>query len=319
MSIYLTNASQEIINCDAIGSTIIPNETVELINSEQLERASQSSQLITYLANGKIIANDGLRDLNLEEAVHMLAGTMIISGPRDKSGKLRVHQTSRALGTTTCFTGVGDNRDNVSQVGGGQECIFHHSIGDPLVSEYYIDFNIAENESYIHEGYLTWKNCEYDKVTCAIVSEVTSIVPGENTNFSLYGGYLIIPAMGNGNYNLASDITQPRGGLVHLPLDDLGNQPTAYWNADYNKSSHKYENITYAMGDGQYNLFAAEIPMFQMFNKVPLLADGFQELRTSDTAQLGHGMRFKIVTETNGDDHDWGFAFTFVLHRVRSI
>jgi len=318
MSIYLTNATNEIINCETTGLTIAPNQTIELSTEEQLESASQSSQLISYLANNQIIANDGIRDLNLEEAVHVLAGTTIISGPRDKSGKLRVHQTSRALGTTTCFTGIGDDISDPSKVGGGAECIFHHNIGDAMIQDYYIDFNIIENDTYIHEGYITWLDCKYDKINCDVVPTLVSIVPGENTNYSLYGGYLVVPAMGNGTYNLASDIGDPRGGFTRMPPNDLGVQPTAYWTNDYNPATKRFENISYAMGDGQYNLFAAEVPLFKMFNKVPLLGSGFQELRTSDTAQLGHGMRFKIVCETYGEDHEWGFAFTFVLHRVKS-
>lgn len=319
MSIHIKNISNEILHFSDCGFTLTPGTTIEINKEEDLEKASQSTLLLSYIANGKVQASDDIRILTLDEAVRKISGISIIAGPRDKSGKLRVHQTSRALGTTTCFAGCGDDPSNIMSVGGGTDCVFHHNVGDATTQVYYIDFNIIENETWVHEGYLTWSTCKYDRVTCDVVPVVTNTVPGENTNYSIYGGYLIIPSPGTGDVNLASDITHPWGGLIRMPLNDLGEHPTAYWNADYNSSTKLYENINYAMGDGQFNMFSSEVPTFRMFNRVPLLDNGFQELRTSDTAQLGHGMRFKITCETNGDDHEWGFAFTFVLHRKRSI
>ena len=317
--LILTNKSDSVITCMTTGITLVPGQSVELTTSEQLETAARSPQLLSYIANDIILVNDGIKDLTMDEAVRALAGQAIITGPRDKTGKLRVHQTSRALGTTTCFVGCGDDPSDITKVGGGTECIFRHKVGDTMSTSYYIDLNIIENETYVHEAYITWENCNYDIVTADIVPYVTSVEPAENTNYSLYGGYLIIPAMGNGTINVTSDITDLRGGLIQMPLNDLGQRPTAYWNANYNNITKKYENITYAMGDGEFNMFAAEVPIFRIFNRVPLLSTGFIEFRTSDTSQVGQGMRLKVTCETAGDDHDWGIAFTLVLHRSRSI
>lgn len=244
--------------------------------------------------------------------------------PTDRSGKLRVHQTSRKLGTRICWTGVGDNPENPTSIGGGNKISYYHTVSgtDPKIK--YIDFNCVENETWVHEGYITWKDAQLDELTLDVVTRVTSTAAGSNTNYDLYGGYLVVPnPYGTGSIEVTSDITTHSGGLVYMPDNDLGDPPVAFWNADWNSTTKKYENITAApLGDGRYNMFATEITLSRILSSIPLLNSGFIAMNSSDTDQLGHGMRFKVTLDTNTtltDFHEWSMASVLCLHRIKSI
>ena len=165
-------------------------------------------------------------------------------GPVDRSGKTRVHQTSRKLGTKIGWTGEGDDPSDVHNIGGGEPFIIDHTIGDGPTSNIYIDFNIVNNETWLHEGYMTWKSCHLDKLSLMMVPRVTEahVDSTASTNYSLYGGYMIVPAAGDGTLVIDSDITDPNAGLIYMPDNDLGEAPTAFWNADYNSSTKLYEH-----------------------------------------------------------------------------
>ena len=245
---------------------------------------------------------------------------------RDRSGKLRVHQTSRKLGTIICWTGEGDDPSNPSLVGGGTPFSFSYFAGqtDPLVK--YIDFNTVENETWLHEGYVTWKNCYLDTLDLMIVPRVVSYTISSGTNYNLYGGYLIVPAIpGQGTIDITSDITTHSGGLVYMPDDDLGESSTAYFDATWNSNTKRYENITpNYTGTGNYNMFTTEIKFAHFVRKMPLLNSGFIALNSSDTDQLGAGMRLKMIADTDTTisgvgDHDWSMACTMCLHRAKTV
>lgn len=239
---------------------------------------------------------------------------------RDPSGKLRVHETSRALGTITYFTGQGDDPSDVSSVGGGDVFIVDHAVGDGPIHEIYLEFNCVENQTWIHEGYITWDNCDFDLISFGMVPRVVTYTTGTNTNYNLYNNYLVVPAAGDGTIEITSDLTDPNGGLVFIPKTDLGEQPTAFWNADYNPSTKLYENITPApAGDGQYNMFAVEVWLAKVVNKLPLVGNGFQRMQSADSDQLGHGMRFKAIVETNtNNDRAYKVACILTMHRQRT-
>jgi hypothetical protein len=52
-----------------------------------------------------------------------------------------------------------------------------------------------------------------------------------------------------------------------------------------------------------------------------LLASGFIALNSSDTDQMGQGMRIKMIADTNKyrQDHDWSVACIMCLHRDHSV
>lgn len=252
---------------------------------------------------------------------------------RDISGKLRVHQTSRPIGTKIHFTSRGDHPDFVTNVGGGDQLKFNHHIGDPQDETIYLDFNFAENRSFVHEGYITWIGCKFDTITLEIVPVVTPVEPGSNTPYFINPAapHIILPSIlagGAGNYNITSDLSHPRGGLIYMPQagDPQFGRPPAYWNAEYNKTTHLYENISPAPnGDGRYNMFAVEFAMSVFANEIILMGEDSLRLKTSDTEELGQGMRVRVTAHTHIDiennepDHDWSAGCVLTMHRTRSI
>lgn len=241
---------------------------------------------------------------------------------RDRSGKLRVHQTSRKLGTMVMWVGEGDDPTDPSAIGGGESFSFNYTAGstDPLVK--YIDLNMVENETWMHEGYITWKDAQMDTLDLLLVPRVTNTVSG--TSYNIYNEYLIIPAIpGTGTIDLASDITQHSGGLVYMPPNDLGVRAPSFWNADWDPINKIYTNITPApSGDGEYNMFSTEVVLAQFVRKMHLVYNGFIALNSSDTDMLGHGMRLKMVADTNTEtttDHAWSVAVLMCLHREKSV
>lgn len=251
---------------------------------------------------------------------------------RDPSGKLRIHQTSRPIGTKIHFTSRGDHIDYVTDVGGGEQMRFDHHIGDPVDQISYIDFNLIENKSFIHEGYINWMGAKFDTITLDIVPIVTPIEAAADTPYFVHPAepYIILPkelAGGVSNYDVTSDLTQPRGGLIYMPQagDVQFGRPPAYWNADYNLTTHLFENISPAPnGDGEYNMFTVEFTMSRFANEIILMGNNSQLLKTSDTEELGQGMRIRLTSHTSitGEsepDHEWSAGCVLTMHRTRSV
>lgn len=286
------------------------------------------SEVVTM--SGIVAMHDGEDDSLLYNQVKIVAAnpdvhinTNLYDVPVDRSGKLRMHQTSRKLGLRIMWTGVGDDVTDVSKVGGGEPLTFSYSAGDPEPMEKYIDFNVAENETWLHEGYITWHNAQLDTLSLQMVPRTVTVSGVTGGDKTVYGGYIVVPTPpGYGDYEVVNDLTEPAGGLVYMPNNDLDELPTAYWDADYNETTHKYENIrpNYT-AQGRYNIFSYEIVFAEFMRQIPFLRDGFIPLNSSDTDQLGHGMRLKMIADTNKtvSDHDWSVACIMCLHRDRSV
>jgi hypothetical protein len=253
----------------------------------------------------------------------------IDEGPKDPSGKMRIHQTSRPLGTKVHFTSRGDHRDYVSDAGGGDLFKFDHHLEDPIEQVVYLDFNTIENTTYVHEGYMIWKNANFDMISLDFVPDVTQVEEqlGGEVFIAPTKPYLILPAEiigGAGSHTITGDLSHPRGGLVYMPQagDPQWGRPTAFWDADYNTETHLFENIRpRPNGDGCYNLFSIEIAFARFANDILMLHNGFEHLKTSDTEEIGQGMRIRATATTNmtEGDHDWSCACILTLHRQRSV
>jgi len=328
MSVIVTNNTAAIITIqDLSGFEITASGTETLSTYFSSQEITLSDDLIGYIGNGTLSVNDGTKDLNTIDGIKFCLGKysdVLIDGEyRDRSGKLRVHQTSRKLGLRIMWTGVGDDTSSTTKVGGGESLSFDYHIGDTEPMIKYIDFNIAENETWLHEGYLTWSNGDMDTLSLSMVPRTVTVSGVSGGDKTVYGGYMVIPtASGQGNYEIVNDLTIPTNGLVYMPNNDLNESPVAYWDADYNLTTHKYENIrpNYT-GTGRYNIFSYEVVLAQFVRQVPLLASGFISLTSSDTDQMGQGMRLKMVADTNDNtaDHDWSVACIMCLHRKKSV
>lgn len=234
------------------------------------------------------------------------------------SGRLMVHQTSRKPGLTVHWTSRGDKRCAPNSYGTGNFASHHHKIGDPLVSTFYLDFNTVTNETWMHEVILTWKDCMLDRVSAAVVTDAATFVSASGTSYASYGDMIVPTYPGYGNMTPASDFTSCSGGLVYMPppsdpgIDSL----PGLWDADWSSVNSKFENVAPNLyGTGEYNLFYRESTLNKVLNDIALLGSGFQIFNSSDTDQLGHGMRLKVTFETIGEDHEWACSAVLVMHR----
>ena len=237
---------------------------------------------------------------------------------RDKTGKLRVHQTSRKEGLAIHWTSEGDDRSDPKIFGKGKDLSHVHNIGDETSHTVYVDFNSLENESWVHEVVLTWKGCFLDIVTVDIVPDVVSIVDSTSSTFTTYGPLIIPAAPGTGTIDLAQDVLAYGGGLVSRdsPSDPFVASSPAFWDADWNSATGRFENLrSNPTGDGQYNMFHTELILNRTFNRIQLLGYGFQVFNSSDTDELTHGLRLKCIFETRLPDHDWAISGIVVMHR----
>jgi hypothetical protein len=192
-------------------------------------------------------------------------------------------------------------------------------ISDEYTQTLYLDLNCALNDTWIHEGYLEWEGCRHDTISMSVVPRVMGITQG--TNFNLYGGYLIIPAVpGQGTIDITGDWTDFNGGLIYMPDDDLGNPPTAFWNAEVDVATKKYKNITAApQGNGRYNMFSVEVEFNKFANRLSLINEGFVMLQSADSSQIGQGMRFKAVARTYmKKPRPWYITVIMTMHRQRT-
>lgn len=323
MATYIYNNTSDVITLSDISITIPPSGMIDVNDYSNASEISTSSDILTYISNGKITINDGINNLSQSEAIKHITGSIISAMDRE-SGKLRVHQTSRQFGTYMFFTGSSDDPNNSKSIGSGDRFIIKHKVGDPLTVSQIFDFNTYMNETYIHEAYIMWKNANFDYVNVEFVSVAPTIEAGTNTNYKLYEGYLIVPTAGDGNINITNDITKLNGGLFQCKMDELGRKPKGFWDADGNMDIGKFENIRpNSTGEGEFNMFASEFKITKLANNVTLLGDGSMKLGSDDVDLIPHGLRMKITastyTDTDIDDHDWSLALTLVLHRSRNI
>ena len=315
------NTDNDIIITDLRSFEVTASETATLSNYFNTVEIANSNDLILLVADETFTVNNGTEDLTPALGAKYCLGdyndVVLPSELRDSSGKLRVHQTSRKLGLRIVWTGVGDSQSDPHFVGDGESFTAVVSSGTLIK---YVDFNCVNNETWMHEGYITWNNCNMDTLTLEVVPRTASYTVSSGTNYNLYGGYMAIPAAGDGIINITSDLTDANGGLVYMPDGDEGDAPTAFWNATWNTSTKKYENITPApYGNGRYNIFTYEIIFTRILKEVPFLASGFIALNSSDTDQMGHGMRLKMIVKNSGNNHELSVACIMCLHRGKSV
>jgi hypothetical protein len=244
----------------------------------------------------------------------MLETQGILLNKHSNDGKLLTQSIARPLGTYSCFISEGDDISNQHHVGNGTKMQCDHKINDPLQQMYYVDLNVKENKTFIQQGHALMKNANLDKIIFEIITSATVCSAGTNTFFNLYGGFLIVPAAGNGTINVAQQDMK----LVEMSysIDDPSSRiMPAFWNATYDPTTQTFTNITAAPnGDGQYNLFTYELVLEKVSNII-VVGDTRLDLDTNNVAEFGHGMRIRLTFVTNPPDHDWQVAITLGIHR----
>ena len=239
---------------------------------------------------------------------------VIIDPKRPLDGRLWTNASARPLGTIITFTSDGDDPEDPTSVGGGESLVVDHHISDPTTQTVYFDLNVKENRTFLHEGYVAWKDAVTDTLTLCIVPTVTVNTPGTNTNYNIAYG-VIIPAAGNGTVVVQSQDIR----LVEMPdgLDYADPKP-AFWNADYDSQTHTFSNMTPApYGNGRYNMFPSEVHLGTFAQRLRLLGSGNIPFRTNDTFEIGHNMRILMTCVTKGTDHDWSVCGVISLFRQK--
>jgi len=302
------------------------NKKVDIDSLSQEVRDSDISKSLDYMSTYDDTLEIWFKDI-LSENNQFLLTTIVNSHSgepvpevlekKTPDGKLYVNSTSRPIGSTICFSSEGDDPSSRSLVGGGTPTVLQHEIGDPTTQTLYLDLNIKENPTYLHEGYIMWEGAFYDSLSMRVVPKVTPVTPGTGTFFNLYGGYLIVPANGDGLINVNTADMQ----LVEmLPNIETNIRPAAYWDADYDSTNtHSYLNIRPNYNaKGCYNMFGTEVTLNVFARNLLMLNSGFIQLQTSESSEIGDGMRIVFETKTHGDDHKWSAAGILTMHRKRT-
>ncbi len=329
MARLITNTTDTIINLSDLGVSIPASTTIELTNTHSVIDIGESGNLITQIVAGNITLDDGNGILTTLNALDVLRGYSQKSPLTGPDSKLMVYESSRPLGSKIYFTCEGDDYSSGHDtIGGGSSMYYTHEIDDPSNVELYIDFNTIENESYIHEGYLMWSGALGDDVTLEFVPTVTPwtftgtggnchIVTGQGVPDFTYG-YLIVPAApGTGSINVDATAMQM---IQVLPSFDYGIvKDPGYWDADYNSTTHQFENIVpNYTGTGKYNMMGQEVVLSRFVNHMTLLDKGFLQLQTAESEGLPHHVRMRITFNTKTPDHVWSCSCMMVLHRKRT-
>ena len=299
------------VNITLEGMIINPN-TYYTLEPEEIKSWSNSSRVLLFIANSTVIVNNGSYDIgDVNKAINYIKGNLEV---RPMDGKLFITESARPSGSMIYFTGCGDDISDPTKVGFGDPIKIHHKIGDPVQQIIDVKYNIKENRTFIHEGYINWSGADFDEICLALVPEATVVSPGLNTNFRQHGP-LIIPADNDGDITInPEDIN-----LVEMPHGmDYNVRPAAFWNAEYDIATHTFSNITPApMGDGLYNIFSSSIVLANFVHKVTLVDKGFQKLQSGEAYELGHNMNLRFVLNTEGEDHEWKASITLTLYRFK--
>lgn len=328
MILKLENVTNNDILLQDFGRRTIPANSLVDYSEIPIQDFAASDELLTQIGIGNIVVHNAEGALDTADGMRYVTVHNVPYGPKDVSERPRTHQSSTPYDTSLCWTGQGDNVSVVSNVYDGQKMVFKHEIGDPISADLEIKWNILPNRTFIHEGYFQWYGCWADSVTFKVFGDTTATIPGTNTNYAIYNhpkfGEIIVPTAGNGNIALAADITIPGNGMIYMPDYYDGSPPDGMWDADYNETTNRFENIRPAdtMYQGRYHLFKTEPIFVNIANLIPLLNNGFMCLNSSDTKEIGHGMHFRFTMETETSlvaDHEWWLCFFMCMHRKWTV
>jgi hypothetical protein len=180
-------------------------------------------------------------------------------------------------------------------------------------------FNSIYNKTYIRQGDLMWMaNSAKDVLatTFSIVPKITPYTSGSDTNYNLYGGYLIIPAAGDGTITVADNDRV----LVQNVPNEFNVMPAGYWDADWNPTTKVFENIVAnPNGMGEFNMFALEVTLFNFMYERLLMGTGRKDCMTDDASQLGHNMLMRLRAQTIGTDHYWKMVASLMMYRAKTV
>lgn len=298
------------------------------VNSDRLTKEIQDSSIITaldYIGTMGVICDVWFKaELSVEDKATL---DVIVdntdpspySAPNQtEDGRERVYNTVRPWGTRIMYMGQSDDISDPTSIGGGPVNKMNHLVGgnDPQIM--YLDFNTIINETYVYMTMVSFEGAKFDEMTVTGVPRLTTVTAGSNTNYNTYGGYLILPAAGDGT----TAIEDEDRVMVEVHVKEDGVKPPGYWNADFNPVTKKFENITAAPdGTGWFNMFVAEVSLvnFSLKSFLNGKTEGWIVTPSHEADKIAHGVRMKFSVDTIGEDHDWAFAVTIICYRQRTL
>lgn len=302
------------------GIEISPQETKDLLNEgvTQVDLLRDENLIIDW-SKGLIIVSDGVRELtSINELIALLKGGL--GSLRTTDNRLIVKPNVRPIGTSGFYTSKDDNILIPGDIGNGDNVVeLDHKIGDPASQTITQRFNVEGNRSWIFEGYLKYSGAKFDRFCFYISTETTPVVETSGTNFQRYPSKgIIIPAAGTGDVSIDTSNLTTLVGVV--PRTDFGTYPTAFWDADYNTSTGKYENLTpNPYGKGKYNIFYQEVVLKRYINNLGLLGTDFFKFETTDPSELSSNLKCNYMFTTTGEDHDWQAIVFISMFREKII
>lgn len=303
-----------IFNGDTALSTLDNDILNTVISAHDGSITEPSIDTVTLVhPDGEIVTNTN--PLNITDSVN----------PKDFLNKLMTHDTPRPTWCNTYITGEGDDPSSpYNKLGGGNNLFWNHKIGDPN-ENIYVQFNnlcTDRIEDFIANGWIFNKGCLGDQLTCEVVNKVTNITTGQiNTNYNLYGGYMIIPAAGDGTIQV--DPADMR--LVRcLKSQTTGITPPGYWTGDWNSTTGLWENVTPVPdGTGTHNMFSVELVLDRFANHINMLDGQKMFLHIQDAAQFSRELMLKFHNDTNVSkgvtDHDYMIVVNLYLFRSKTL
>lgn len=296
----------------AAAAITIGEDHIETISSPATTKVFMKAEL----SGAEEDALDALVDAHVNTPLPDSAAKLVtLDSPKNTDQRPVFHSTPRKRGTITTFAGEGDEEEDELSVGGGVSLELAHASGGSSPEHLYVDFKTAANETYAHAGIVQWKDALFDKFSLHTVPRLSTYTAGSNTFFNIYGGYLVVPAAGNGTASITDMV------LVGVPLNEFGDrQGAGYWNAAFDPETGEFEDLTAApLGDGAYNMFVAEAELDCFCRRVGMLGDGIMPLDTDDSTMIGHNMRIKLTFETAGAAHAWYWCGLIKLYRKKTL
>lgn len=301
------------------GGVVILDNATYPISTEELLKFQTDTVLLNHLTGTTPLASiiDESQP-NIELTGASAVAFLLDQAPVNFDQRPINHSTPRPRGAYTYFSSADDDHTDPHAVGGSSnvsELFWEHTVGGDNPEVFYLDYNTISNTTFVRQGDIMWKDAVFDYMNFEIVPKTTTYTSGTDTNYDLYGGYLIIPAVGDGTIT----VQDADRVLVECTMNEFGDYPAGYWDADWNTTTKEFENITpNYTGEGGYNMFAAEVLLHRFMNRRRLLGTSRKDCHTEDVSQLGHNVRLKVSAYTHGTDHDWSGCATMMLYRSKT-
>jgi len=299
------------------GTTIIAGEYYN-VDPKNFTEWGNNADVLTAVTNQEAIINNGDKDItDINFAINYLKGHNFYQEQVDN--RLNVHETSRALGTTTMWTSVLDDLSSPEKVWGGQMLLIEHNIGDDAVQSVVGQINSIENKTYIHEGYLQFKNANWDTIDILMLPRVTNIKTG--TTYRNYNGIMLVPEFFGSDFGETVDVD----GDIHL-VEVIREEPqhdsrVGFWDADYDTATKTFSNITPNISmKGRFNIFSHPycLEHFVISHLMSGSTNNTCFFESADSSRVGHNMQIKMVATTRGEDREWSCGVALTLHRERT-